>query len=69
MDRFLVKCVKTLVMDCGGDIAFIKGNVYWMENKAGFVVTENEQGNRHYFDDFGDDDYNHWFEQVKEGSL
>lgn len=69
MEKFLVKCIKTLVMDGDGETAFIQDKVYWMESKAGFFLTENEQGSRHYFDDFGVDDYNHWFECVKEGSL
>lgn len=68
MKGFLVACHTTLVMDTG-ETAFIRGNTYVMSGQGVFIKTVNEQGKNHYFDDYGVDDYNHWFEIVSEGSL
>lgn len=60
-----VECTEDLVMDDPRKtVAFLKGKVYDMEEKAGLFVSTNEQGSRHYFDNYGVDDYSHWFEEI-----
>lgn len=59
-----LKCARDVVMDTG-EVAFRYGEFYTFDKVSTFYVSTNEQGTNHYFDDYGTDDWAHWF--VQEG--
>lgn len=58
-----LKCIRDVVMD-SGETAFIQGKNYDLNNSGTFYMAINEQGDRHYFDDYGQDDWVNWFDEV-----